>query len=253
MSNEKMCGQVLLKINSEIYNEKLIKVSGDFEIAFFSGKTFGKISLVPQINQGLIYIKYGAFECEDSKCKLINLGKSEPVICLEGENIVYVGVAYGIYDKIIYNEERITSIFNNIIEETNFSVQCSKAQKEIIELLNISRLDDNVISIIDECIKSNGRIKVSELAEIFDYSVRHFNRIFNDNLKISPKLYLKIIRCSIVINRMTDKPDGEITEYMENLGYFDQSHFQHEFKWFTGITPKNFQHMLADNNALFHG
>lgn len=240
MSNLKMSDQVLLKINSEIYNEKLIKGSGDFELTFFSGRATSEISIIPQINQGLIYIKYGNDECEDGKCELINPGKLETAVSVKGENIYYAGVAAGVYDRICHDEESFADLFNNIIEETDFSAQYRKAEKELFNVIGINKVKDNVALMLDEIIKCNGRIKVGELAELFDYSVRHFNRIFTDNMDISPKLYMRILRCSVAISRMTNDPNREINEYMENLGYFDQSHFQREFKWFTGITPKNF-------------
>ncbi len=236
--------QELLKINSETYNEKLIKVNKDSDIIFFSGSASENISIIPRINRGVIFVR-----ADNENVKLINTGKLDGVNYIEGKNIRYAGIYTGIYDMPDYDEEKVTGLFNIIIEETDFTKQCQILEtsdikalkcKNLCSILQICRQGDELVKIIDEIIKSNGRRKISELAEMFDYSVRHFYRIFSEGMDISPKLYMRILRCSIVINRMTENPGCEITEYMESLGYFDQSHFQHEFKWFTGMTPKNF-------------
>mgnify|MGYP002622144926 CR=1 FL=1 len=39
-----------------------------------------------------------------------------------------------------------------------------------------------------------------------------------------------------------------LTEIAADLGYFDQSHFVHDFKAYTGLTPKKYQTMLRNDD-----
>jgi AraC-like DNA-binding protein len=90
-----------------------------------------------------------------------------------------------------------------------------------------------------------GRFKrvphVDTLARITDkagLSPRRFIQLFSEETGLPPKLYCRIQRFQSVI--AASQP-GERRSSWANLaadcGYFDQAHFIHDFKAFTGLTP----------------
>lgn len=48
------------------------------------------------------------------------------------------------------------------------------------------------------------------------------------------------------VRKMLEHPGGHVTDYMDDMGYSDQAHFQREFKWYTGMTPGSLLKILGD-------
>ncbi len=84
----------------------------------------------------------------------------------------------------------------------------------------------------------NSNTAVKALAENSFLSLRQFERKFKEFSGFSPKLFLRITRFNSLLNTsFYDKPLSEIAyEY----GYYDQSHFIHDFQQFSGLNPKEY-------------
>ena len=70
-------------------------------------------------------------------------------------------------------------------------------------------------------------------------SSRYLQKLFVEFTGLSPKLYYKINRFqrSLVL---TNGVNQSLTSIAYQSGYFDQSHFIRDFKFFTGIAPSSF-------------
>ncbi|MCE6990908.1 helix-turn-helix domain-containing protein [Dyadobacter sp. CY323] len=94
-----------------------------------------------------------------------------------------------------------------------------------------------VFSVISQIIKGNGIANVPELAAQSFLSTRQFERKFKAFSGFSPKLFTRIIRFHAAMDAYGD-PDRSLTDIAYDCGYYDQSHFIHEFKTFSGEHPK---------------
>jgi len=74
-------------------------------------------------------------------------------------------------------------------------------------------------------------------------SRRHLERLFKEQVGISPKRYQSILRFGKVIESIRDAEN--LAELAFELNYADQSHFIKEFKKYSGITPKNYLNIDA--------
>lgn len=92
-----------------------------------------------------------------------------------------------------------------------------------------------------------GVLTVKELAEYTFYSPRHLNRLFNESLGVNVKTYLRIIRINNVVKQIKGS-SSEFTEVAQILGYYDQSHFIHDFKAVVGVSPKAY----LENMSVFY-
>jgi len=91
-------------------------------------------------------------------------------------------------------------------------------------------------------ISRGGRIlqTVEELSELCSYSPRHLQRIFRDQIGISPKKFLKIYRVKKVVDTMERGTFANLTQLAYQYHFSDQAHFNREFKEIMGATPKKF-------------
>jgi len=79
---------------------------------------------------------------------------------------------------------------------------------------------------------------VKALADDSFLSVRQFERRFKEYSGFSPKLFLRIIRFNSVLNRSFR--DNSLAQIAYECGYYDQSHFIHDFQKFSGCNPKDY-------------
>lgn len=96
-----------------------------------------------------------------------------------------------------------------------------------------------VFSTISYIIHTKGIANVQQLAEQSCLSTRQFERKFKAFSGFSPKLYSRIIRFQAAMN-MYGNAEKSLTEIAYECGYYDQSHFIHDFKEFSGQHPKLF-------------
>ncbi|GAA0749818.1 AraC family transcriptional regulator [Gaetbulibacter jejuensis] len=108
-----------------------------------------------------------------------------------------------------------------------------------IKLLKNKRNDDKIITEAIKLIKKcGGNKKINELSSQFCLSEKQFKRRFKEFSGFTPKLYNRIVRFESVIKSNTNW--STLTEAAHLNGYFDQAHLNHDFKTFTGFSPKDF-------------
>ncbi|ADK15046.1 MULTISPECIES: helix-turn-helix domain-containing protein [Clostridium] len=99
---------------------------------------------------------------------------------------------------------------------------------------------------------ANGVLTVKELSSSEYVSQRHLNRLFNEYIGINPKMLLRISRINYSINMLKKAENKSYINASQIFGYFDQSHFIHDFKQICGVSPKEFFKNMSDfYNELF--
>ncbi|EOQ97419.1 DNA-binding helix-turn-helix protein [Leptospira wolbachii serovar Codice str. CDC] len=89
--------------------------------------------------------------------------------------------------------------------------------------------------------KSNGNIKIKDLKQGLPISLDSLEKKFKDSIGTTLKHYSNLLRLRSAITSYSGKTN--LTDIANVAGYFDQSHFNKEFKLYTGISPKvYFQH-----------
>ncbi|MBL7728348.1 MAG: AraC family transcriptional regulator, partial [Dinghuibacter sp.] len=94
-------------------------------------------------------------------------------------------------------------------------------------------------AIIKQLIHSGGNEPVKELAARYFLSERQFERRFTAASGFTPKLFARITRFQQAMQRYGNRA-LRLTDIAYECGYFDQSHFIHDFKQFSGYTPAVF-------------
>lgn len=131
----------------------------------------------------------------------------------------------------------------SILEDRLATSKNNLQRIEIIEKFLLSelkryQLDVLILSAIQQINIHRGILRVSDVADSFHLSQDAFEKRFRKIVGTSPKQFSSIVRMKSLIN------DGLQNHSLNKLalgaGFYDQSHFNKEFKVFTGQTPTDF-------------
>ncbi len=92
----------------------------------------------------------------------------------------------------------------------------------------------------EKIIWEDSSVSVEKLARMSNRSCSHFRKLFAEEVGLSPKEYIKIVRAKKAIQSLRNRKYDSLTELSYDLGYFDQSHFIHDFKSVAGVAPGKF-------------
>lgn len=81
-----------------------------------------------------------------------------------------------------------------------------------------------------------GQIPIKTLANQLQISSRHLERKFTERIGVPPKQLCRIFRLNNVLINLS-RTESDWASLAVTNGYFDQSHFIHEFQFFTGQSP----------------
>lgn len=93
--------------------------------------------------------------------------------------------------------------------------------------------------------ENNGNLTVKRLSDEVHYSERQLNRIFIQQIGISPKAFARLIRVNHAFH-LLKKPALSLTLVSDFMGFHDLSHFTRDFKNVSGIHPQEFRRNLSD-------
>ncbi len=87
--------------------------------------------------------------------------------------------------------------------------------------------------------------RVEDLAAGFGYSARSLQRLFSDYFGVSPKWVLRRYRLQEAADRLSEGRARSLEALALELGYFDQAHFNRDFKSLVGRTPAEYARQAA--------
>lgn len=101
---------------------------------------------------------------------------------------------------------------------------------------------------ISHAMSRRGLVQVSDLARVAGVSDRHLQRHFQDEVGMSPKRWLRVLRFQQVLRQLRGQSDDlRWAEIASTCGFYDQSHFVHDFRSFTGQPPTDW---AIDDSSL---
>jgi AraC-like DNA-binding protein len=97
-----------------------------------------------------------------------------------------------------------------------------------------------------------GLVQVGDLARAVGVSDRQLQRHFHDEVGMPPKRWLRVLRFQEVLRRLRGQSeDVTWTDIAATCGYYDQSHFVHDFRSFTGQAPSEWSIEESSLTAVF--
>ncbi len=153
---------------------------------------------------------------------------------------------FGLAAKEISNQqldiENLCGMEGKFLEEKMMLASNNFIRAKIISNFLYSRLqkikneNNNIVNSIHHIITTNNIASIPSLALSSNLSRRQFERKFIDYAGFSPKLFLRLVRFNSTIKKNSAKIIS-LTKVAYDFGFYDQSHFIHDFKKFSGYSP----------------
>jgi AraC-like DNA-binding protein len=83
----------------------------------------------------------------------------------------------------------------------------------------------------------HGTPSIADVTGRIGLSSRRFIDVFNDQVGLTPKLFCRVRRFQKVVRSIPTARDIDWTNVALDCGYFDQAHFIHDFRAFSGLSP----------------
>lgn len=86
--------------------------------------------------------------------------------------------------------------------------------------------------------KVNRDFRIESLQASSNLTRRRLEQLFSEKIGLSPKRIHRIQRIRQAIELMRLHPEYSLSRIAHHFHFFDQSHFNHELRTFTGFTPR---------------
>lgn len=97
-------------------------------------------------------------------------------------------------------------------------------------------------------VAAQGRLEIATLVEEVACSHRHLIDRCRDEIGLTPKVLARVLRFGAAVDRLKrSRGTQRLVEVAADCGYYDQAHFDRDFKRFTGVPPGEWRRQfLAD-------
>jgi AraC-like DNA-binding protein len=141
-----------------------------------------------------------------------------------------------------------TSLRDRLLEAPSAAAKIAAAEAWLWEQVPEGPEVDPVVTYLSERLRQPGT-RVAALAEETGYTTRHVLSLFRRWIGVTPKQYARIRRFQQVLASLAQPggydpaldgerlPEPDWATLAMELRYADQSHFVHEFRAFSGMTP----------------
>ena len=229
----------------------------------------GCVDFVFQIEENKLYMQTGNNFIRQPDSFVIGQQKKPITLTAKGKSIT-AGIrflAYGAYPflKIPISELGQPTIALNELLGRNIVELAEKIQtlsmkqifqefEKFLELhLATFKVDIEPVRIATGIIfEQQGFTDIVKLALEINLSTRNLERKFDEVVGISPKSLARVVRFDQIKNQLVLNPQTSLTNLSFRYGYFDQAHFIHDFKLFTGKTPSLFKAEVIKQPMYFY-
>ena len=100
----------------------------------------------------------------------------------------------------------------------------------------------------DQFIAGADELRIADVVDQLGISHKQFIEQFRRHVGLTPKLFCRIRRFQDVLARINTRKPVAWADVACACGYFDQAHFVHDFRAFSGLTPTSY----AGNDGIEH-
>jgi AraC-like DNA-binding protein len=230
----------IIESGDELINRVLPNTS--FAVAF---RFRGQISYIT--DAGKTALPTATFSGLRKSVRLINYATQTSALIVQfeetGISAFFKQPLHELFEESISLDNFFPQLEISIVEERLAEAPNAFAKIAIVEQFLYSKLlhnkpDKLVSEAITKIHSNNGIIRINELAKSLYISNDAFEKRFRKAVGATPKQFSSIIKIKTIIDQ--NPAPASFTDIALEHGYYDQPHFNKDFKLFTGQTPTEF-------------
>lgn len=148
----------------------------------------------------------------------------------------------------LFEEKPAKELEQKIIHAADTKERIEIIENFLLEKFKNKRTIDSIVKLtVDAILATRGNTSISAILKEDPTKRRQLERKFLNQIGISPKQLSKVIRLQTALKLLLNQQSENLTQIAYESEYYDQAHFNRDFREFTGINPKDF---LANNRML---
>lgn len=125
-----------------------------------------------------------------------------------------------------------------LFEETTLMGKVLAAERALLSILQTDKADPAVLNAIYHILRTEGRVRISEVSDGLALSNRQLERRFDAVMGISPKALAGLMRYQLLWQDMALSPRFDPLDAVARYGYTDQAHLLGDFRKRHLMSPK---------------
>ncbi len=167
-------------------------------------------------------------------------------------------INFSFSNKNIIENKEITQICENIVMEKKVDKNTYFLLKIIKNILtphinstqnfhsNISPLTQKIKKYIE--FNNTLSLSIEEIAKYLHYNKSYLIRVFKKDMGITPQQYILNYKVNMAKQHLLTDTEESLIELSYKYGFYDQSHFNRNFKRIFATTPKSYKKSILYNN-----
>jgi len=213
--------------------------------------------LLPSYTSSVVFLR--GIKSGDSKfiitspiLKKIKIISSEEIeIAAASVRPLVTGSIFKIKGSLTVNKifEMKSALDPDIFEDVSNRIGGSHSAVELVKSLThlfmqlkdkYKQPDKDIQMSLERMLESGGKLKLAEVYETLSISARQFQRKFSALSGLTPKEFLRLVRLSNVASNLVKNGYNHF-DVLTEAGYYDQSHYDREFREIYGTKPTEFE------------
>lgn len=139
-------------------------------------------------------------------------------------------------DASAYFSWLVRALEQELWEKAAIEEQVRLAEKVLLRRMDLRREEPVFMEAVAEILSRRGVLRMHDLARDIHVSDRQIQRVFQENMGVSPKTFASLVRYQNLWRDILVAPGRQIADEVYLLQYTDQAHLCREFKRYHGMT-----------------
>ena len=150
----------------------------------------------------------------------------------------------------LWGERRASQLLCRLHEARTVAMRFQVLEKWLMLVANRPLKHHPAVSFaLKEFQRDPGLFSSAVVAERVNLSQRRFIQVFRDEVGLTPKLFCRVRRFQEVIKMVEKRNALDWVDIALSCGYFDQSHFNHDFREFSGLSPTEYLPLRTEHRG----